>query len=223
MVPALAGRDPREAYMFYDCQTDDVRLVLTILGEAERFGAVARNGTEVTGLLDEGGTAAGVACRDVETGETFEVAADNVINATGVWADRIRPEEIHDEAELPRIKPSRGTHVTVARETLPIVGAACVVPAGESRTIFALPWYSRTLIGTTDNDFDGDIAHVQPGRRRHRLPARRRQRVLRHRDRARGHHRRLRRRPAADLDRRSEEVGRHLAQGGALRDLARGC
>ena len=58
--------------------------------------------------------------------------------------------------------------------------AACIVPAGEGRTIFALPWYGRTLIGTTDNDFDGDIDHPAPGDRRHRVPARRGQRVLRH-------------------------------------------
>ncbi|MGZ5316301.1 MAG: FAD-dependent oxidoreductase, partial [Solirubrobacterales bacterium] len=89
MIPALADRDPREAYMFYDCQTDDVRLVLTILGEAQRYGAVFVNGAEVTGLLADGGRASGVACRDPESGEPVEVEADNVINATGVWADRI--------------------------------------------------------------------------------------------------------------------------------------
>src|SRR5215207_6767627 len=120
MIPALAAREPREAYMFYDCQTDDVRLVLTILGEAERYGAVCVNRAEVTGLLGEDGRAAGVACIDAETGEAFEVEADNVINATGVWADRIRPEEIHEEEELPRIAPSRGTHVTVSMEELPL-------------------------------------------------------------------------------------------------------
>jgi glycerol-3-phosphate dehydrogenase len=163
LIPALAGRDPREGYLFYDCQTDDVRLVLTILGEAERFGAVPVNRVDVVGLLDEDGRASGVRCRDVESGDEFELAADNVINATGVWADQIRPEEIHDEAELPRIAPSRGTHVTVPLEKLPVTRAACVVPAGESRTIFALPWYGRALIGTTDNDYDGDIDHVQPG------------------------------------------------------------
>ena len=162
LVPALADRDPREAYLFYDCQTDDVRLVLTILGEAERFGAVCLNGAEVVGLLDDEGRASGVACVDAETGERFEVGADNVINATGVWADRIRPEEIHDEAEVPRIAPSRGTHITLSMESLPVTGAACIVPAGESRTIFALPWYGRALIGTTDNDYEGDISHVQP-------------------------------------------------------------
>jgi len=163
MVPALAARDPHEAYLFYDCQTDDVRLVLTALGEAERFGAVCLNGAEVTGLLDRDGRACGVACVDTASGAAFEVEADNVINATGVWADRIRPEEIHDEAELPRIAPSRGTHVTVSMDKLDVGKAACIVPAGSDRTIFALPWYGRTLMGTTDNDYSGDLAHVQPG------------------------------------------------------------
>jgi glycerol-3-phosphate dehydrogenase len=162
LTPALAGGEPREAYLFYDCQTDDSRLVLTILGEAERFGAVCVNRAQVGSLIDEGGLAAGVVCVDRETGEPFEVAADNVINATGVWADRIRPEEIHDEEELPRIAPSRGTHLTLSAADLPLGRAACIVPAGEERTIFALPWYGRSLIGTTDNDYDGDIDHVAP-------------------------------------------------------------
>ncbi len=43
LLPALAAREPTSGYLFYDCQTDDVRLVLTVLGEAERFGAVCAN------------------------------------------------------------------------------------------------------------------------------------------------------------------------------------
>ena len=162
LIPALGPRDPREAYLFYDCQTDDARLVLTILGEAERFGAVPLNGAEVVDLLERDGRATGVICVEGESGERFEVRAANVVNATGVWADRIRPDEILDEAEIPRISPSRGTHLTVSFDDLDIGRAACVVPAGEDRRIFALPWYGRTLIGTTDRDYDGDIDHVEP-------------------------------------------------------------
>lgn len=162
LIPALEPRDPRDAYLFYDCQTDDARLVLTILGEAERFGAVGVNGVEVAELLDEGGRAAGAECVDRATGERFTVRAANVVNATGVWADRIRPHEIHDEAEVPWIAPSRGTHITVSTDDLPIGRAACIVPAGEGRTIFALPWYGRTLIGTTDREYEGDLDHPSP-------------------------------------------------------------
>ena len=163
MMPALEPREPKNAYLFYDCQTDDVRLVLTVLGEAERFGAVMLNGAEVTEVLERNGRAAGVAFLEAESGERHEVEAENVINATGVWADRIRPEEVVGEEDAPRISPSRGTHVLIDRADLSTGSAACIVPAGEGRAIFALPWYGRTLVGTTDNDFDGDIDHPHPG------------------------------------------------------------
>ncbi len=162
MVPALASREPKSAYLFYDCQTDDVRLVLTVLGEAERFGATMLNGAEVTEVLSSNGRASGVAFVEAESGERLVVEADNVVNATGVWADRIRPEEVVDEEDVPRIAPSRGTHLIVDEADLPMGRAACVIPAGEGRAIFALPWYGRTLIGTTDNDYEGDISHPKP-------------------------------------------------------------
>ena len=161
LVPALASRDPNDAYLFYDCQTDDVRLVLTVLGEAERYGAVALNGAEVVEVTGGPGRDAGVAFVEADSGERVEVSADHVVNATGVWADSIRPEVIEEE-DVPRIAPSRGTHLLLDARDLPMGNAACIVPAGEGRMIFALPWYGRTLIGTTDNDFEGDTRHPRP-------------------------------------------------------------
>jgi glycerol-3-phosphate dehydrogenase len=136
--------------------------VLTVLGEAERFGAVCVNGAKVVELIEEGGRAAGVVCEEQESGERFAIGADNVVNATGVWADRIRPEELHAEEEIPTIRPSRGTHIIVPSEELPM-NAAAIVPAGSDRTIFALPWLGQTLIGTTDNDYEGDLEHPRVG------------------------------------------------------------
>jgi glycerol-3-phosphate dehydrogenase len=161
-MPALEPRNPTSAYLFYDCQTDDSRMVLTVLGEAERFGAVCVNGAGVVELIEEAGRAAGVVCEEQESGERFAIGAENVVNATGVWADRIRPEELHDEEEIPMIRPSRGTHVLIDRERLPL-NAAAVVPAGADRTIFALPWLGQTLIGTTDNDYEGSLEHPRVG------------------------------------------------------------
>ena len=161
-LPALAAREPTSGYLFYDCQTDDSRLVLTVLGEAERFGAVCANGLLVTELVEEHGRARGVRVTDDATGETFVVRAQNVVNATGVWADRLRPEELHDAAEVPVIRPSRGTHVTFRREDLPL-NAGAIVPAGGGRFIFALPWLGGSLVGTTDTDYDAtDLDHVKP-------------------------------------------------------------
>jgi glycerol-3-phosphate dehydrogenase len=161
LLPALAGREPTSGYLFYDCQTDDVRLVLTVLGEAERFGAVVANRLRVSELVERQGRAVGVRAHDGATGAELVVRAETVVNATGVWADQLRPGELADEAEVPRIRPSRGTHITLDQADLPLRGGA-IVPAGGGRTIFALPWLGRALIGTTDNDYDGPLDLVAP-------------------------------------------------------------
>jgi glycerol-3-phosphate dehydrogenase len=156
-LPALAGRAPTSGYLFYDCQTDDVRLVLTVLGEAARFGAVFANRCEVTSLSD-----AGVHVRDGLSGEEFELQAGTVVNATGVWADRLRPEELRDEAEVPVIRPSRGTHLLIPPDKLPVVDGA-IAPAGSGRMMFVLPWLGHTLVGTTDVTYDErELDHVKP-------------------------------------------------------------
>src|SRR5579884_2233841 len=161
LLPALAARAPTGGYLFFDCQTDDARLVLTVLGEAERFGAICANRVEALEVLPIDAATPGVRVRDAESGRDWLLRAQNVISATGVWADRIRPEELHGEAEMPTIAPSRGTHITVEPGRLPL-RAGAIVPAGEGRTIFALPWLGRSLIGTTDNNYVGELEHVQP-------------------------------------------------------------
>ena len=163
LLPALAARGPTGGYLFYDCQTDDARLVLTVLTEAERFGAVCANRLEVTEVVEDRASDAGVRVRDVESERELTVHADNVVNATGVWADRVRPGGLRSGAEMPSIVPSRGTHVLVARSEIPL-NAGAIVPAVDGRSIFALPWLGRTLIGTTDNNYDGGIDHVRPSR-----------------------------------------------------------
>ncbi len=180
LLPALAAREPTSGYLFYDCQTDDVRLVLTVLGEAERFGAVCANRVDAQSLLQRDGRACGVRALDRESGEEFEIHAANIVNATGVWADRLGAgpisaavtttdsdpaarsveESLRGASELPRIRPSRGTHILLRHEDLPLIGGA-IVPAGEGRSIFALPWLGRTLIGTTDRDYEGGLDHVR--------------------------------------------------------------
>ncbi|MFY9468715.1 MAG: glycerol-3-phosphate dehydrogenase/oxidase, partial [Solirubrobacterales bacterium] len=160
-VPALAARDPRAAYLFYDCQTDDVRLVLTILGEAERYGTLIANDIEAVAPIERNERVIGARARDTAGGGEFDIFARHVVNATGVWADRLRPENLRD-TDVPIIRPSRGTHLTFAHEDLPLGKTAVVVPAGYGRMMFALPWMGRTLVGTTDVDYQGPLDHVAP-------------------------------------------------------------
>ena len=199
--------------------------MLTVLGEAERFGAVCANGARGRRAA-RGGRAARPAsrvARRARAASEFEIRADNVVNATGVWADRHAPRaSCTTRPRCRSIRPSRGTHILIDRASaLPMTRRRDRPGRRRAARSSCCPWLGQTLIGTTDNDYEGDLDHVAPGRGGRRVPARRGQRVLRHRARPRRPRRRLRRRAAADLHRRPEEVGRHLAQGRALRDLER--
>ncbi len=101
------------------------------------------------------------------------------------------------------------------------MNAAAIVPAGEGRSIFALPWLGQTLIGTTDNDYEGSLEHPRVGEDdvEYLLDA---VNAFFESDVRLGRARRsVRRSAAADLHRRPEEERRHLAQGRAVRDLVR--
>ena len=136
--------------------------MLTVLGEAERFGAVCANRLEAVALLEEGGRARGARVRDARDRRELEIRAANVVNATGVWADRLRPGELHDEAEVPVIRPSRGTHSSLARRAAADGGGRDRARRRRRARSSSLPWLGQTLIGTTDNDYEGDLDHVQP-------------------------------------------------------------
>ena len=101
---------------------------------------------------------------------------------------------------------------------MPLVAGA-IVPAGAGRTIFALPWLGHTLVGTTDNDYEGPLDHVKPSGEDvgYLLEATNAffGSTLGPADLT-GAFAGVR---PADLDRRPEEVGGHLAQGRAVRDL----
>ena len=139
------------------------RLVLTVLGEAERFGAVMLNGAEVTEVLERDGTRRR---RRLHRGRVRR--ADRGRGRQRRQRDRRlgRPDPARggrgggraaDRAQ-PRHPHHRSTQERAADGRRPPASSR---PA-RSRTIFALPWYGRTLVGTTDNDYDGDIAHPQP-------------------------------------------------------------
>ena len=221
LVPALAAREPTSGYLFYDCQTDDARLVLTVLGEAERFGAVCANGVEVTELVPRR-PAARRACGCASTD------GERVRRAGRERRQRDRrvgrpPAPRASCTTRPRCRASgpaaartsrcatRTCRSTAARSCPPAAGARSSPCRGSGAR-----WSARPT--TTSR---GDLGPRPAGRAGHRLPARRGQRVLRHDAQRRRHHRRLRRRAPADLDRRPAQVRRHLAQGRAVRDLER--
>ena len=92
---------------------------------------------------------------DTLTGETLEVSARAVVNATGVWAGQV-------DASL-RLRPSRGTHLVFDASAFGNPTAALTIPIpGEiNRFVFAMPeQLGRVYLGLTDEDAPGAIPDV---------------------------------------------------------------
>jgi len=171
LVPALPPGKIRGAYVFYDCKTDDVRLVMENLVQAKRYGATVVNHAVVRGIDSTAqGCVAGV--EDSVTGETFEVHAERIISATGVWADRV--EELARPGAEPRLRPSKGVHLVFSRDVLPVGEAAAFIPSADrKRFVFVIPWLDNVLVGTTDTPHEGSLDHpvVEPEDRAYCLDA----------------------------------------------------
>lgn len=149
LAPYIAPTGLRGGFQYQDAQTDDARLVLRILREATARGGFALNYVRAEALmLDETGQATGLRVRDVLDGETAEVAARVVINATGAWADTLRVQVGADA----RIRPLRGSHLIFPAWRFPLPQAVSFMHPIDGRPVFAFPWEGVTLVGTTDVD-----------------------------------------------------------------------
>jgi glycerol-3-phosphate dehydrogenase len=91
------------------------------------------------------------------TGDGYEVRARHVVNATGVWVDGLLA--MADEDHAPAVQPSKGVHVVVPRERLPLDATSVLLPSrqGDGRSMFAIPWGRQTILGTTDTAYDGPL------------------------------------------------------------------
>jgi len=150
--PGLRDRGLVGAALYYDAQTDDARLVIATVRSAVRAGALAANYVEMTALLKPDGRVRGAAVRDVLTGETANIRAHVVVNATGPWSDRVR--RLDDPKAAPIMRPTKGAHVIVPRKRLANEHAVTLFSPVDGRVMFALPWGDLSYIGTTDTDAD---------------------------------------------------------------------
>jgi glycerol-3-phosphate dehydrogenase len=155
LAPHLAADGLRGAFVYYDGLTDDARLVIEIIKAAAARGAVVANYVAACGLAAREGRTSSVEVADALGGERLTIAARIVINATGVWADEIR--RLSDPAAPRTLRPSKGIHVVLPAERLNNRTAVLIPALGEQRFLFVIPWQNRTVIGTTDSDYAGDL------------------------------------------------------------------
>jgi len=140
---------------YYDTVVDDARHTTTVARTAAHYGAVVRSSTQVVALLREGDRVTGVRVRDSEDGRIAEVRGHVVVNATGVWTDEI--QALSKQRGRFQVRASKGVHVVVPRDR--IVSDVAIILRTEMSVMFVIPWGSHWIIGTTDTDWDLDLAH----------------------------------------------------------------
>ena len=157
-LPTIEPEGLDGGVVYYDGQFDDARLAVNMAQTAADQGAVLLNYFRVTGLIKDGDEVAGVRAQDAETGEAYEVRARAVINATGVWTDRVR--EMDQPDVRPMVQASQGVHIVLDKSFLPGESAIMVPKTDDGRVLFAIPWNDVVVIGTTDTPVDA--AEMEP-------------------------------------------------------------
>ncbi|MEO7352336.1 MAG: glycerol-3-phosphate dehydrogenase/oxidase [Marmoricola sp.] len=151
LAPVVRREGLRGALLSWDGQLeDDVRLVLAVARTAAGNGAHVHTRVRVSEPVGDSAM-----LTDARTGESRTIRARTVINATGVWAGQLVPEI--------QLRPSRGTHIVLRKETLPGVRCAVMapVPGASNRFVFALPQPDQTFyVGLTDEEVDGKVPDV---------------------------------------------------------------
>jgi glycerol-3-phosphate dehydrogenase len=148
-IPTLRQEGLLGGVLYFDAQFDDARLALTLARTLVDLGGTLLNYAPVTELLKHDNCISGVAARDLETGETFQLESKVVINATGVYVDAVR--EMDEPGAAKMVSPSQGSHLIVDRDFLVGDHALMIPKTDDGRVLFAVPWHEKVILGTTDN------------------------------------------------------------------------
>ncbi len=160
MAPGLAVENLDRAMAYTDAITDDALLTLAVAATGYAYGGLVLTRAEVIeATTGSDGRINGVVMRDHETGRAHRVRAHVVINATGVWVDRLR-DAFRLEGQC--VRPSRGSHIILPTARLPLQSAVTVPSPDDGRPIFLIPHPEGVLVGTTDIYHDGSLDDPRP-------------------------------------------------------------
>jgi glycerol-3-phosphate dehydrogenase len=161
-IPALRPAGLKAAAVFHDSETDDARLTLEFVLDAAERGAVVANYTEIRAFAASATRAGQILAAEAEdrlTGRRYEISGRFWVNAAGPWVDRVRAlVPGYDGSRTVRL--TQGVHVILPR-VAPHYAMFAAIPS-DQRIFILLPWHDGSLLGTTDTDFEGDPAAVQP-------------------------------------------------------------
>ncbi|MCX6239412.1 MAG: glycerol-3-phosphate dehydrogenase/oxidase [Bacteroidia bacterium] len=152
-LPQLNPKELKGGVVYHDGQFDDARMALALAQSCADNGSIVLNYFKVIDLLkNENGDINGVRAKEMVSGEEFNLKANLVINATGVFADDI--SRMDNPESKPTIKPSRGVHIVLDKSFLQSDSAILIPKTDDGRVLFAIPWYEVVVVGTTDRPLD---------------------------------------------------------------------
>ena len=152
-LPGL--REPLKGAVRYpEYITDDARLTLENAQSAAEHGAWVVNHARAQDLRMKDGRVVGCSVVDVLEGRTVEVSTRLIVNATGAWSSRLLAESDFD-AEFSLI-PSKGIHILLSAERLPIEGATFLRATNGKRGL-AMRRLDFVYVGTTDDEYTGSL------------------------------------------------------------------
>ncbi|HEV2331345.1 MAG TPA: glycerol-3-phosphate dehydrogenase/oxidase [Verrucomicrobiae bacterium] len=147
-APGLSLDGLTGAVRYFDGFTNDARLVLDTLRSAARHGALLANYCRFVDATHKGDA---WKCALVDALADMTVQAKTIVNATGPWADRLPHSRV-------KLRLAKGVHLVVDRARVPVTDT--VVMTEGKRILFAIPWGERTILGTTDTDYNGPLDRI---------------------------------------------------------------
>lgn len=152
-LPSIKSKGLRGGILYHDGQFDDARMALALAMACIERGGLVLNYYKVSGLLkDKTGRIEGVIAKDISEGTEINLFADLIVNATGVFADEII--RMDTPSSKPNIKPSQGVHIVLDKSFLGSTSAIMIPKTDDGRVLFAIPWYDKVVVGTTDTPLD---------------------------------------------------------------------
>ncbi|MDH4228493.1 MAG: glycerol-3-phosphate dehydrogenase/oxidase [Nitrospirota bacterium] len=142
-------------FTYGDCGTDDARFTLEVVAGAMVAGAVCVNHAEAVELVMGKQGISGAMVHDALSGRTSQVMARVTVNAAGPWGGNLKGMRAEGRGLARLVK---GVHLVLP--ALPVDDAFLLTARRDGRVFFLIPWYGRTLVGTTDTDYSGDPGEV---------------------------------------------------------------
>ena len=153
----------KSGLMYFDARVDDARLTLTLARSAAYFGATILNHTKVTQMVRRENKVVGVVAVTSD-GREIPVESKSVIMATGVWLRDWSGAANESEKKI-HIRPAKGVHVAIPWIKIRNDCTVTIPVPGRSRRATITRWGNVSYLGTTDEDYDGDLDNIYCTRR----------------------------------------------------------